>query len=69
MIEADILRERARRCVEIVMTSEKEFLREFIEAVQIEVHLLEMLACELDSAEEQKKKPPPDVDSDLKFSF
>ena len=52
MSEADILRERARRRVELVMTSEKEFPREFIEAVQVEVHLLEMLACELDSAEE-----------------
>lgn len=52
MTEADILRERARRRVEFVMTSEEEFSQEFIEAVQIEVHLLEMLACELDSAEE-----------------
>ena len=52
MTEADILRERARRRVELVMTSEEEFPREFIEVVQIEVHLLEMLACELDSEEE-----------------
>ena len=51
MSEANVLRERARRRVELVMTSEKEFSREFIEAVQIEVHLLEMSACELDNEE------------------
>lgn len=49
MTEADFLREQARRRVEVVMTSEKEFSREFIEAVQTEIHLLEMWACELDN--------------------
>ena len=52
MSEAEILREHARRCVELVMTSEKEFSQEFIKAIQIEVHLREMFACELDSEEE-----------------
>ena len=55
MSKADIIREYARRRVELVMTSEKDFSREFIEAVQVEVHLLEMLACEIDSSTAETK--------------
>lgn len=47
---ADILREIARRMVELVMTSEEKFSRDFIEVVQAKIHQLEMFACELDSA-------------------
>lgn len=48
MQRADELRERARRRVEFVMTSDEDFSREFLDAVQIEVELLESDACELD---------------------
>lgn len=54
MTRADELKERARRLVELVMTTDAPLSAEFLQDARADVHRLEMEACAID-AEQYKR--------------